>query len=226
VTRRIARIGLVVTVALATLGARSSDGPVIDPDYQWVAPPAEVAATNTIPIPTSVAVSPGTATATVATADRQLVLRVDTASIGDEPVVVTMTPVDPADLAPLPDGASQVGNAYRVDTSTVADFPASFPATALLVAPRAADSTYGLSSDGRAWRRLGASGEAVASELPTTLVIGAAATGETTGVPLVVVVGLLAAFAALAASVLLMMRRRFRRVQSNAIDARVSPGSS
>jgi hypothetical protein len=182
VTRRLGGL-LALAAACAPLLAapaaavtRSADGPTYDPDYQWVRPPAAVAATNTIPIPTTVVVSRNDeADASISTSDRQLVLRIDRESLPRSPAVVTMTALDPTTLGALPDGKVPVGNAYRIDTRTLDGARVALRGTALLVAPAAevADSSYGLGDASRSWRRLGTGDTAAPIALPETIVLAA-----------------------------------------------------
>lgn len=89
--------------------------------YNWVSPPAEVAASNFAPkgIEREVALgAEGTDATNVSTEDGQMIVGLDKGSVAPLPAEtaakVTIDPIDPATLGPLPAGLRSVSNAYRV----------------------------------------------------------------------------------------------------------------
>lgn len=98
------------------------DGLVPQPPYRWVHPPAGVAGDNEPPQPSSTVLSltaAGSAPAEFATDDLQATLtlpaNVVPARAGETKARVTLTPLDPATLAPAPSGRRFDGNAYRLE---------------------------------------------------------------------------------------------------------------
>lgn len=89
--------------------------------YNWVSPPAEVAANNFAPkgIEREVTLgAEGTDATNVSTEDGQIIVGLDKGSVPPLPpetaAKVTIGPLDPATLGPLPAGLRAVSNAYRV----------------------------------------------------------------------------------------------------------------
>ncbi|MHB8463287.1 MAG: hypothetical protein ACYDH6_04540 [Acidimicrobiales bacterium] len=134
------------------------------PAYRWVHPPSQFAAGNTKPKPVSsdVAFSAGKTRSTTAyTPDGQFIVNFAAGAFAphdiDGAVHVTITPLDPATLGPLPAGLAPDGNAYRiqfayqpsntgVDTLAVAgDVVMTTPHTA---------QTLLYSADGAAWAKV------------------------------------------------------------------------
>lgn len=131
-TPRLARAGvalalLYATVALVTSALSSRpvlplfDGFAPPTPYNWVSPPAEVAATNSAPkgVEREVPVgAEGTDSTNVSTEDGQIIVGLDKGSVPPLPpetaAKVTIAPLDPATLGPLPTGLRAVSNAYRV----------------------------------------------------------------------------------------------------------------
>jgi hypothetical protein len=191
--------------------SRLADGATIDPDYSWVTPPPDLGRTNIIPIPTTVVLTREHPLITVATSDRQMVLRVDRDSLPDVPVVVTVTPLDPATLPHLPEDREPVGNAYRVDSTTLDHDPVTLAAAGVLVAPSSAGATYGL--DGATWTRVGTDGRVQAST-PQTFVLGRDTHSGGRWSALLVALLVTACGVACAGALLLVWRRRLATDQS------------
>lgn len=165
--------GLVLSVAyvgvlVLTMGARRAlplyDGFAPPPRYEWVRPPAVFAAGNTVPRAkqSDVNLGPGgSAQAGFTSDDAQLVLNLPAGAIpAAAPATkasLTITPLDPATLAPLPGGANADGNAYRVEIAYVPGASAlatlAAPSSALLTVPESAEKVFN-SPDGRSWTQL------------------------------------------------------------------------
>jgi hypothetical protein len=139
VTRRTAVTGSVVAAAvigLAWISAWMSPlgrGPVLDglgplAPYRWVTPPPGV--TNEGPPAggtfTLTIDDEGSEPDVVFTPDDQVTLVMDGGAVGPAPgrdaVTIEVTPLDPATLAPLPDGLRPFGNAVRIDVPGVERF--------------------------------------------------------------------------------------------------------
>jgi hypothetical protein len=162
-------LGAVYVAVLAlTAGGRRAlplyDGFAPPPRYQWVNPPAPFVAGNRVPGPKRTEVtlgSGGSAQEGFSSDDGQLVLNLPAGAIPAAGpaagAAVTITPIDPATLAPLPGGASADGNAYRVDITYVPTGPAvtalGAPGSALLTVPQTPDKLFG-SPDGQAWTQI------------------------------------------------------------------------
>ena len=131
-TPRLARAGvglalLYVVVTLVTSAVSSRpvlplfDGFAPPVPYNWVSPPAEVAANNSAPkgAERDVALgAEGTDATNVSTEDGQMIVGLDKGSVAALPpetaAKVTIAPFDPATLGQLPPGLRAVSNAYRV----------------------------------------------------------------------------------------------------------------
>lgn len=131
-TPRVARVGvslalLYALVALVTSALSSRpvlplfDGFAPPVPYNWVSPPAEAAANNSPPKGTEREVplgQEGTEATNVSTEDGQMIVGLDKGSVASLPpetaARVTVAPLDPATLGPLPPGLRPVSNAYRV----------------------------------------------------------------------------------------------------------------
>ena len=131
-TPRLARAGvalalLYAVVALVTSALSSRpvlplfDGFAPPAPYNWVSPPAEVAANNVAPkgAERDVPLGPeGTDATNVSTDDGQMIVGLDKGSVASLPpetaAKVTIAPLDPATLGPLPAGLRAVSNAYWV----------------------------------------------------------------------------------------------------------------
>jgi hypothetical protein len=179
--------GLYAVIALATLAWSGHvvrplfEGVGPPPAYNWVAPPAQFAATNIAPKPkvsdipfkcqaSGTACTTGAAVA--ATDDGQFVVNFADASLPSHPpdtkVHALITPLDPAKLGAPPAGTEPDGNAYRIDLTYE---PSATPVGTLpvlgdviMTAPHNAMSML-YSPDGQSWQKLAS--QAVGS--PTTL---------------------------------------------------------
>jgi len=108
------------------------DGYTPPPPYHWVHAPAALARGNQVPEPGSgvIAFTPsGSAPASIATGDEQAVVVFPKGSVAPRPgepsVEVRLEPLDPATVAPPPEGQRYDGNAYRVTaTYTLSHAPA------------------------------------------------------------------------------------------------------
>jgi hypothetical protein len=171
-------VALVAGVGPASGVPRPSDGATLQPEYRWVEPPPESVERNVVPLPTSVVVAAG-GDATIATEDRQLVVRIDPTTMSAPEVLVSITPLAGSSLPALPDGLIAAGNAYRIEVAEpgAPDRPVAVDASVVLVAPLVPTGTFRLDQS-TGW----------------TSVAPAAATSETSGVvriglPATVVVG-------------------------------------
>ena len=100
------------------------DGLAPPTPYRWVTPPPDLAAGNKPPASTRFTLeltAKGTQLGAFSTCDGQINLVLSQgavpASSGQEGVEVTVDPVDPATLGPVPSGLVAAGNAYRVKAS-------------------------------------------------------------------------------------------------------------
>lgn len=130
--------------------------------YNWVSPPAEVAANNSPPkgaereVPLG---AEGTNATNVSTEDGQMIVGLDKGSVAPLPpetaVKVNIAPLDPATLGSLPAGLRAVSNAYRVMLLYVpsqADVARlAVKGTVALTAAEAGDRLL-YSSDGAQWQ--------------------------------------------------------------------------
>jgi len=103
------------------------DGLVPLPPYRWVHPPPDRAKSNQPAEGGSgtIALGPRGSDATeISTGDDQALVTFPVAAIaprpGESSVKVVITPLDPATVAPAPQGSHVDGNAYRVDASYAA----------------------------------------------------------------------------------------------------------
>jgi hypothetical protein len=168
---------LALYVALAIVSGHLSplarrpllDGFIPPAPYRWIDPPPELANSNLPPASgkTRIPVGPqGSAAAFFATDDAQVTLNVPKGAFparqGSDAVVVTIEPVDPASVGPLPGRLSVKGNVYliaatyqptdgraqRLDASIVA----------ILTYPSLSDDlgehTLVVSPDGQRWKRI------------------------------------------------------------------------
>lgn len=139
------------------------DGFAPPPPYRWVKPPPAFAAGNAPPEPVqrSIPLGPAGSQATNAsTNDAQIIVGLPDGALAahpsDKSVLLTITPLDPATLAPLPPGQAAVSNAYSL---TLAYEPSQAPITTLASAANATVAlTAGLqgenllySFDGHEW---------------------------------------------------------------------------
>ena len=158
---------VVVAVAHARLGGGSRplfDGFAPPPPYNWVHPPKEFAAGNTVPKPSSFEIALGPAGSAVSggsSSDGQMIFSIPAGAIAahapDTNVKVDVTPLDPAGLAPPLPGLNADGNAYRVDFTyqpSGAPVPAlAVPSDIFLVVPSPAQTVL-FSADGKTWEML------------------------------------------------------------------------
>ena len=237
-----------VIVALAYLAGAAISGrhdplarrPLLDglappPPYHWVRPPPELAAGNKPPSAARAVVrltATGSEVSAIATDDGQASLVLEANAIppatGADEVAVTITPVDPATLAPPPSGLVIAGNAYRIRLAYLPSGAAarlSGRATAVLVFPLLAtpisspfDYTMLASADGKAWTRQASTATPGAHQVATILtapgyVVAAvppasAAAPAPNRVPLIAALAGAAAVVLVAAAVLARRRRR------------------
>jgi hypothetical protein len=138
--------------------------------YRWVKPPPSLASTNQPPSPsvfTAKFTKNGYPGKVFVTSDAQVILSVQSKAFpphaGDTAVALTLTPVDPGTLGPLPDGRQPFGNAYRLTAvyrPSGAPAPAPSPPIDLVllypVTPNLHAATHSVyaSPDGTSWTAL------------------------------------------------------------------------
>ena len=113
-------VGGIVSGHLSPLARRPLlDGFIPPPPYRWVDPPPELASSNLPPASgkTRIPIGPnGSEAAFFATDDAQVTLNVPKGAFpalsGNKAVEVTIEPVDPASVGPLPGRLSVTGNVY------------------------------------------------------------------------------------------------------------------
>ncbi len=136
------------------------DGFVPLPPYRWVHPPPGRAGDNQPPKPAveKIPIGPqGTRAAEVATEDDQIFVTFPEGVVAPRPgetfVQVTITPLDPATIAPAPAGRPFDGNAYRIEASYggTAAVPAVFVAPLTVVLRYATHATHALRNQDRGW---------------------------------------------------------------------------
>jgi hypothetical protein len=172
VSRRVVRAGaglVALYVVVAFVTAQVSSRPVLPlfdgfappVPYNWVNPPPELAAGNTVPPPVErqFPVGPEGAPASNASSDdAQIIVGLDNGSVPASPpdttIAVRMVPLDPGTLGPLPPGLRAVSNAYRVSLTYL---PSQAPLTRLAVKGTIALTAGGTgdrmlySADGQTW---------------------------------------------------------------------------
>lgn len=140
------------------------DGFAPPPPYNWVNPPKEFRSGNVAPKPASVDVALGPAGSAVgggSTGDGQVIVSFPAGAFPPHPpdakVVVQITPVDPAVLAPPPAGLLADGNAYRLeytyDASKTQATALAATGDVFVVVPEPAQTLL-FSPDGKAWENL------------------------------------------------------------------------
>lgn len=140
------------------------DGFAPPPRYQWVEPPPGFVIGNQVPQPKRTEVklgAGGSSQASVAGDDGQLTLDLPAGALAPAPpstrAAVTITPLGPSGLGPLPGGVAPDGNGFRVEIAYLpggAPLPTlAWPATAVVKVPQTADKVFA-SPDGRAWTEL------------------------------------------------------------------------
>lgn len=162
--------GVYLAVALATLLATSRhrflplfEGIGPPPKYEWVKPPASLAAGNSVPkveatdFPLTGPAEPALATTSDGQFEITLAANTFAAHASDTKVHCIITPLDPSTLGPLPPGEAADGNAYRVQLiyePSGTPVPAlTAPGNVVLTAPYTADDNY-YSTDGHTWTAL------------------------------------------------------------------------
>ncbi len=166
----VAVLGAYLAVAAGTLAMSGRhllplfEGIGPPPPYKWVKPPPAFASGNTPPQPAAadVALSGGTsAQASATTPDGQVFVNLAARALpphgNDTNVHVTVTPSDPAALAPVPPDLVADGNAYRLaltyqPSNTPVDSIAGSADVALLAPIPAHALLY--SADGQSWTKL------------------------------------------------------------------------
>jgi hypothetical protein len=129
----LAGVGMVVLyLAGAAVSGRASilarrpllDGLAPPTPYRWVSPPADLAAGNKPPASTRFTLeltADGSRLGAFSTGDGQINLVLSEGAVparsGQTGVEVTVDPVDPATLGPVPSGLVSAGNAYRIQAS-------------------------------------------------------------------------------------------------------------
>jgi hypothetical protein len=241
--RRALWIGLAIAAAyvvavVATLGLHGTHArPLYEgfspaAPYRWVNPPAIFAATNQKPTSVTAVVpltAKGSAPAGIQTSDNQVILGLAAGAVaprggGDRSLRVEIVPLDPATLAPLPDGLYPNGNAYRISVtyqpSGTAVTKLVKPGSLTLNIPGIGRVLY-TSPDGHAWHRVDAHNVApthlIMSTLfstpgyylgGTTLPPPTPAGSSSSVVRIAVAAGALAAILLVATAVLVRRRRR------------------
>ena len=148
VSPRLVRAGAgfaVLYVVVAFVTAQLSSRPVLPlfdgfappVPYNWVNPPPEMAAGNTVPPPVERQFpvgADGAPASNAASDDAQIIVGLDNGSVPasapDTTIAVRMVPLDPGTLGPLPAGLRAVSNAYQV---TMTYLPSQTPLARLAV---------------------------------------------------------------------------------------------
>ena len=171
-----------VVAVLVTLGGHGGhDRPLYEgfapaAPYRWVKPPAIFAATNQKPTKVVASVpmtAQGSVPAGIQTSDQQVILGLATGAVAPHPgarsLRVSIVPLDPAELGPLPGGLYPNGNAYLI---SVTYQPSGAPVTKLAKPGSMTLEIPGIgrvlftSRDGHAWQRVHAH-----NVLPTNLIM-------------------------------------------------------
>lgn len=154
-------LAAVLTGRLPGGGRPLFDGFAPPAPYRWVSPPPELVSTNERPeqaernVPLT---AEGNEATNASTSDAQVIVTLPTGAIppnGDDTTVrLRLLPLDPATLAPLPDGLRPASNVYRVTldyqpSGETVTAIAPGPAVALTGAVQATQLLY--SPDGSAW---------------------------------------------------------------------------
>ncbi|MGH9222523.1 MAG: hypothetical protein ACRD2W_01695 [Acidimicrobiales bacterium] len=160
-----AALAVVYAIAAVLTGSRPLfDGFAPPTPYRWVNPPREFRTGNMAPRPSTVEVPlgpGGSFNASGSSEDGQVILSFGEGTLPAHPpdtkVIVQITPVDPAVLAPPPAGLATDGNAYRLDfahdPSRQPITELAMPADLFLVVPEPAQTLL-FSPDGRTWENL------------------------------------------------------------------------
>jgi hypothetical protein len=213
------------------------DGLAPPTPYRWVNPPPEMAASNKPPASTrfTVDLTPeGSQLGAFSTSDGQINLVLSQGAVparsGQTGVEVTVDPVDPATLGPVPSGLVTAGNAYRIQASYrpsgdevealggQSSIGLVYPLLATAVADPGGHQVLS-SADGQAWEALQSTDtpgtHQVSARLARTgyVVVGVApSAGESGSDPRnrILLVGTGVAIVIVAAAVLLRLRERSR----------------
>jgi hypothetical protein len=162
--------GAIVSGHLSPLARRPLlDGFIPPAPYRWVDPPPELANSNLPPVSgkTRIPIRPqGSAAAFFATDDAQVTLNVPKVAFparpGSDAVLMTIAPVDPASVGPLPGRLSVKGNVYLIAATyhPTGDRAQRLEASivAILTYPSLSDDlgdhTLMVSPDGKRWKRI------------------------------------------------------------------------
>jgi hypothetical protein len=138
------------------------DGVAPLPPYHWVRPPQSRARDNQPPDGGAGSVTltdTGSLTGALTTGDDQAAVLFPADAIaprrGETTVRVTITPLDPAAVAPVPSGLAFDGNAYRIEAMYgVSRAPATFRKKVTVVLRFPAGGTKILRAEGAAWTAL------------------------------------------------------------------------
>lgn len=136
------------------------DGLAPLPPYRWVHPPSARAKDNEAPASVTGMLtfgSQGSQASEMSTPDDQALVTFPATIIEPRPgaVKVTLTPLDPATIAPAPKGQSFDGNAYRIDAQyTVSSTPAVITGSVTVVLRYAVHGTQTLRNDDQGWAKL------------------------------------------------------------------------
>ena len=130
--------------------------------YRWVHPPMDRAGNNQPPSPGSGAVvlgPQGSQATEISTGDEQALITIPDGAFpphaGESSVKVTITPLDPATIAPVPPGHAFDGNAYRFEaTYAGSGAPAAVTAPLTVVLRYAVHGVVILRAQDRGWRPL------------------------------------------------------------------------
>ena len=155
---------LYVAVAIVTGGRPLFDGFAPPVPYRWVNPPPEFAAGNQPPEAAERTVpltAEGNEATNASTTDAQIIVTLPTATVPANPpdtaILLKLTPLDAATLAPLPEGLKAHSNAYQV---TMTFQPSGTPVTGIKTGPAVAMTASGtstkllFSADGRGWQEI------------------------------------------------------------------------
>lgn len=198
--------------------------------YRWVHPPPAFKATNVSPLPVSESfdlTSSGSPEEPAGSGDGQLSVVVPAgaipASTGRTSVLISVTPIDPAKLGPLPPGLYSDGNAYRLtadyEPGRVPIPATAHPMDAVLLTPLTSVALL-TSPDGRSWTRIPdqhiPNQAAVATTFTTfgyllaaaNVPVGSTSSSSNAGIVLVVGLGIAAVLLVTAALILRSDRRR------------------
>jgi hypothetical protein len=162
--------GLYLVAALVTVGPEGRqlrplyEGIGPSAPYRWVSPPSAFKASNVAPVAVSESIdltSSGTPEEPAGSGDGQLVLTLPAGAIppssGHTSVVISVAPVDPGKLGPLPPGLYSDGNAYKVTAEYLpgrVSIPmAAQPVDAVLRTPVTSAELL-TSPDGKTWSRI------------------------------------------------------------------------